>query len=72
MMASLARVRSLLDCHGGAERVLEDYEAMAAYHGNNYLPLLWRSFKSHRAVIFRFLKSVQAHATSQDQSVVDA
>ena len=52
--------------------MLEDYEAMAAYHGNNYLPLLWRSFKSHRAVIFRFLKSVQAHATSQDQSVVDA
>jgi TnpA family transposase len=66
------RVRSLLNRHGGPEKVLEDYEAMAAYHGNNYLPLLWTYFKSHRAVIFRFLKAVQLYATHQDQAVVQA
>src|SRR5262249_7692455 len=67
-----ARVRALLDRHGGAEQVLEDYEAMAAYRGNNYLPLLRRSFKAHRAIIFRFLHAVQLHATHQDQAVVQA
>jgi hypothetical protein len=66
------RVRSLLDRRGGPEKVLEDYESMAAYHGNNSLPLLWRFFKAHRAVIFRFLKAVQLYATHQDQAVVQA
>jgi hypothetical protein len=66
------QVRMLLNRQGGPEQVLEAYEELAAYHGNNYLPLLWKAFRSHRAVIFRLLKILPLHSTSQDQSVVEA
>jgi hypothetical protein len=65
-------VRMLLHRQGGPEQVLEAYEELAAYHGNNHLPLLWKSFRSHRAVIFRLLKALPLHSTTQDQSVVEA
>jgi TnpA family transposase len=65
-------VRTILGKHGGPEQILHAYETMAAYHGHHHLPFLWEFFKSHRAILFRLLKVLPIHSTSQDQSVVQA
>jgi hypothetical protein len=45
---------------------------VAAYHGNNYLPLLKQYYKSHRAALFTPVDSVAFEVTSEDRSVLDA
>jgi hypothetical protein len=37
-----------------------------AHAGDNYLPFVWRFYKSHRATLFRLLKSLSVKATTQD------
>ena len=41
-------VLKALESGGGLERLSAAHEAVAAHHGNNYLPLLERYYKSHR------------------------
>lgn len=55
-----------------SQQVLADCEAHTAYAGNNYLPFLWNSYKSHRATLFRILKLIRFRSTSQDTSVEEA
>ncbi len=43
-----------------------------ATSGNNYLPLVWRHFKSHRAVLFRLVDLLEIAPTSQEMALVDA
>jgi len=50
----------------GGETVLQSCEDHLAYAGDNYLPFLWRFFKSHRAVLFRLLRVLPVRATTQD------
>ena len=45
---------------------------MAAYHGNNYLPLLEAFYRSHRAALFTLVDSIELEATSEDRAVLDA
>jgi hypothetical protein len=40
--------------------------------GNNYLPLLWRFYKSHRSSFFRVFNSLKIEATSSDDKLVKA
>ncbi|OLM27607.1 Tn5044 transposase [Pseudonocardia sp. Ae717_Ps2] len=47
-------------------------EAVSAYHGNNYLPLLERFYRSHRPVLFTLVDAIELEATSADRSVLDA
>jgi TnpA family transposase len=47
-------------------------EAVAAYSGDNYLPLLWRFYKSHRSTLFRFARSLRLASTNQDRAVLQA
>src|SRR6185312_8626322 len=51
---------------------LSAYEALATYHGNNYLPLMSSVFAVHRAALFRVLRALDLHSTSQDQTLVRA
>ncbi len=44
----------------------------SAYNGNNYLPLLWRFYRSHRGVLFKLVRSLQIGSTTQDRTVVAA
>lgn len=52
------QVRDLCTVSGGTESLLDDCEAIASYNGNNYLPLLWQFYRSHRSVLFRAVRSL--------------
>ena len=43
-----------------------------AYHGNNYLPLIWRFYVSHRSTLFRIVRVLTLTSTTQDQSLLTA
>lgn len=59
----------LLIQRGGNETLLGECEALAAYNDNNYLPLLYRYYKSHRATLFQLVKSLKFVATSEDKTL---
>ena len=65
-------VRQILQTYGGSERLLEHYETVAAYHNDNYLPLMWGYYKSHRAVLFRISHQLRIRAATQDDLVLAA
>ena len=66
------QVNQLFITEGGAEQLLIECEAINAYKGNNYLPLLWQFYKSHRSTFFRLLNALQFESTTSEQSVVEA
>ena len=57
---------------GGVERLSAAHEAVAAHHGNNYLPLLEAYYKSHRPVLFTLVDAIELEATSAELAVLDA
>jgi Transposase. len=57
---------------GGIERLSAAHEVVAAHHGNNYLPLLEKFYKSHRSALFTLLDTLDLEASSADHSVLDA
>ena len=66
------QLNQLLVTEGGAEQLLSECEAINAYKGNNYLPLLWQFYKSHRSTFFRLLNTLNFESTTSEQSVVEA
>ena len=52
--------------------LLEDCELLSAFHGKNYLPLLWKLYRSHRSALFRLLTSLEFKSTSRDDSMPKA
>lgn len=69
--ASLGRqVKELLVARGGAGVLLDDCESVSACSGNNYLPLLWKFFKSHRSELFRMVRLLTIKPTTQDRSMM--
>ena len=54
------------------EAVLQRCEEHMAHAGDNYFPFLWRFYKSHRATLFRLLKSLEVKATTQDTAFEQA
>ena len=50
------------------DTVLQRCEDHLAYAGDNYLPFLWRFYKSHRATLFRVLRRIEVQATTQDKA----
>lgn len=65
-------VRNLVTTHGSSRHLQEACEAVVAYNSDNYQPLLWRFYRSHRPTLFRFLQALTFVSTSQDQSLVTA
>ena len=65
-------VLKALESGGGLERLSAAHEAVAAYHGNNYLPLLERFYKSHRPVLFTLVDALDLQAASAERGVLDA
>jgi hypothetical protein len=51
LLATLAKA-------GGIEQLSAAHEAVSAQHGNNYLPLLERIYKSHRSALFTLLDTL--------------
>ncbi|KOV60788.1 hypothetical protein ADL01_32745 [Streptomyces sp. NRRL WC-3618] len=65
-------VLAALPVGGGIAALSASHEAVAAHHGNNYLPLCERYQKSHRAVLFALVDAIRLEATSAERSVLDA
>ena len=57
---------------GGVEQLLIECEQVNAYKGNNYLPLIWRFYKSHRSAFFRLINVLQFESTSQEKTIIEA
>jgi hypothetical protein len=65
-------VRQVLNEHGGVGTLAADYQLVSAYHNNNYLPLLWDTFQSHRQLLYRLSRQLKIQAATQDRLVLDA
>ena len=65
-------VLKALESGGGLEQLSAAHEAVAAHHGNNYLPLLERFYRSHRPVLFTLVDSLDLQAASAERGVLDA
>jgi TnpA family transposase len=66
------RVKDLVTERGTPAQLREDCEAIAAYNSDNYHPLLWRYYRSHRRTLFRLLHALTFASTTQDQSLMMA
>lgn len=55
-----------------ADVILQRCEDHIAHAGDNYFVFLWRFYKSHRATLFRLLKRITVHSTTQDATFVAA
>lgn len=62
--ARMATIDALLPNQG--QDILHQCEAHLAHAGDNYFPFLWRFYKSHRATLFRLLKSLTVQSTTQE------
>lgn len=64
-------LKTLADA-GGIDALAGAAVAVSAYHGNNYLPLLERFYRSHRPVLFTLVDAIELEAVGADRSVLDA
>lgn len=65
-------IREYLSPDGNLERLRETCAEVQATGGNNYLPLIWKHFRSHRSLLFRLSHLLQLEPTTQDRSLVQA
>jgi hypothetical protein len=68
----LQSVQATLNESGGVEELLNQCETLTAYKGNNYHPLLWQFYKSHRSVFFRLIQALEFESTTTDQRLINA
>jgi TnpA family transposase len=61
-----------LEKAGGLAKLSEDHELVSAHHGDNFAPLLWRHFKSHRKVLLDLTEVLTMVSTSADGTVLEA
>lgn len=66
------RVRDLLAPKGDLDRLREDCAAIRVWSGSNHLPLLWKSFSTHRAAMFRMAKALHFEPATPDRRLLDA
>jgi hypothetical protein len=65
-------VLKALEEAGGLDALAAAHEAVSAYHGNNYLPLLDQHYRSHRSALFTLVESIDLESTNAERSVLDA
>ena len=66
------QVKSTVARHGDLAELLAGCDAIAAYSGDNHLPLIWRFYRSHRAVLFRLAHALKFDATTADRALLEA
>lgn len=66
------QIREIVNQNGGVEVLLNDCDMLSSYNGNNYTPLLWKFYKSHRKSLFRLIDLLEIHTATQDQSLINA
>jgi len=65
-------IRQVLADQGGVEVLDTQFQAVTAYHNNNYLPLLWPVHAINRAVLFRLLGLLSIESSTQDRRLLEA
>ncbi|MFA6172237.1 MAG: Tn3 family transposase [Kiritimatiellales bacterium] len=65
-------IRALLSDQGGMQALQDDCAAINAFRGDNYFPLLWRFYRSHRSTLFRMVHLLTMTSTSEDRSLIQA
>ena len=65
-------LREVLAKRGGQEHVLQQCQEVAASLSDEYHPLMWQFYKSHRRAVFELARSLSIRSTTQDQSLVHA
>jgi TnpA family transposase/uncharacterized coiled-coil protein SlyX len=66
------QVREIVKKNGGIEVLLTDCDTVSLYNGNNYLPSLWKFYKSYRKSLFRLLELLKIRTATQEQSLIQA
>ncbi len=66
------QVQSVIQTHGGSEKIRYQWEEVTAYNNDNYLPLLWQFYSHYRASLFKLIQGLELRSTTQDQSVMEA
>jgi TnpA family transposase len=61
------QIKGLVSTQGTPAQLREECEAIAAYNSDNYHPLVWRYYRSHRRTLFRLLQALTFTSTTQDQ-----
>lgn len=67
-----SKVNHVFDLHGGIDTLSDQINRVTAYHDDNYLPLLWATHSTNRAVIFRVLDQIAIHSATQDSRLLTA
>ncbi len=65
-------LREILEKRGGQEQLLEQCQQVAASLTDEYQPLMWSFYKSHRRAIFQLVRSLPICSTTQDQVLITA
>src|SRR5579859_1165829 len=65
-------VKQAVAQHGDVRQLLASCEAISAYNGDNYYPLMWRFYRRHRRTLFRLAHTLRFVSTTRDMSVMDA
>ncbi|WP_326642901.1 hypothetical protein OIE67_21160 [Nonomuraea fuscirosea] len=60
-------VLATIETNGGLSGLVAEHEALAAFHGDNYLPLLDRFYRSHRALLLRLAGVLVLEPASTDR-----
>lgn len=66
------QTRQVVEEQGGVDCLADQFEAVSAYHQNNYLPLLWRFHIKCRPALFNILELLQIEPSTQDTSLYQA
>ncbi|MET7338276.1 hypothetical protein [Nonomuraea sp. NPDC005650] len=65
-------VLETIETNGGLAGLVAEHEALAAFHGDNYLPLLDRFYRSHRALLLRLAGVLGLEPASADRRLLQA
>lgn len=66
------KFNSVIEQNGGYDSLLSDCEEIAAFHNNNYYPLLPKSLRSHRSILFEIIKLIDIKPGNKDNSLMKA
>lgn len=61
-----------IESSGGLAGLVAEHEALAAFHGDNYLPLLDRFYHSHRGLLLRLAGVLVLEPASADRRLLEA
>lgn len=65
-------VLETIETNGGLADLVAEHEALAAFHGDNYLPLLDRFYRSHRGLLLRLAFVLVLEPASADRRLLEA